>query len=102
MASWTCPSYARTFGARGRRRVCSPGVTLDEFARGRYPATGLVIERIIDAVRAVDSDEELIVDPISKAVLLKRDAVFCTVTPKTRWVAADPSSDPMVPDDVAI
>ncbi|MEM9515173.1 MAG: DUF5655 domain-containing protein [Actinomycetota bacterium] len=87
MAAWTCPSCERSFGARGRSHVCTPGVGLDELLASAHPLTRPVFERIVDTIRTVDHDDELIIDPISKGVLLKRDAMFCMITPMKQWVA---------------
>ncbi|MEO1057812.1 MAG: DUF5655 domain-containing protein [Actinomycetota bacterium] len=67
--------------------MCTPGVDLDDLLASAHPLTGPVLERIVDAVRTVDHEHELIVDPISKGVLLKRDATFCMITPMKQWVA---------------
>ncbi len=67
--------------------MCTPGVSLDELLESAHPLTGPVLDRIVDEIRTVDGDNELIIDPISKGVLLKRDAMFCMITPMKQWVA---------------
>ncbi len=87
MTKWTCPSCGRVFGAVGRGHICAPGLTLQEFYDGALPITQGVVETIIADLRRVDPDDDLVVDPLASAILLKNGPTFATVRSRTRWVA---------------
>ena len=67
--------------------MCAPGITLDELLEDSIPIAGPIIDHTLERLRALDGGDELIVDPIPGKLMLKRDAMFCLVEPKRKWVA---------------
>ncbi|MEM8621394.1 MAG: hypothetical protein AAGF73_16910 [Actinomycetota bacterium] len=92
MAPWTCPSCARTFGAQGRSHVCSPGVTLD-----RRLSTERLARKI--ASQGARHHHVFNLDDVSQ---LDDELLAWIIEAFDPDGEADPSFDPMVPDDVDI
>lgn len=46
-----------------------------------------VVGRVVDHLRRLDGDGDLIVDPIPAVILLKNGPVVCTIRTMTKWVA---------------
>ncbi|MEM9712597.1 MAG: DUF5655 domain-containing protein [Actinomycetota bacterium] len=85
MATWTCDDCGRTFGAKGRGHMCSPGVSLDDFLASGGPW----LEPVFHAVHAhlETLDGELVVDPLDGLVQFKNGPVFASIRSMKKWAA---------------
>ena len=79
MSASPCPDCGRPLGRRGQSHECVPGLTLRDYLAGQPPEFHDTYRAILAALHEIG---DVVVDPVSVGILVKRRGTFCELRPR--------------------